>query len=156
VVAFGRRGSTRVYVEARAERTLSHMYRAGGSRDEYDQTDDGRARSRRGSGYPVRCASEEVQAHRAPGHVSDVRRLFNGRSVGTAKRWLWYIRNFGWNCHRSVDRHIQLAFGRRHERGPHLEQHHSRRSVGKSATSRDRCARTPAKPIRVGREPGLQ
>ena len=117
-------------MSSRAEHALSPTYHAGGSTDEYDQTDDGRARGCRCRGYTLCCASEEVQADQAPNLLSDVhvRPLSDGRSVGAAKRRLWYFRNFRWNCHCTVNRHIQLAFGRRDKRSSYLEQHHYSRS----------------------------
>jgi hypothetical protein len=111
---------------SRAQHASSPIYRAGGSTDEYDQTDDGGARGCRGRGYSLCGASEEVQAYQPPNLLSDVhvRPLSDGWSVGPAKRRLWYFRNFRWNCHCTVNRHIQLAFGRRDKRGSYLEQHH--------------------------------
>jgi hypothetical protein len=125
-------GSTRIDVEACAERASSPIYHQGGSTDDNDQTSDGRARGCRNGGYAPCSASEESQAHQASNLLSDVhiRPLSDGRSVGSAERRLWHIRNCRGNRHCSVNRHIQLAFGRRHQRSPYLEQHHARRSLG--------------------------
>ena len=148
-------GSTRIWAQqeftsrSRAERALSPIYHEGGSTDDNDQNSDGRARGCRNGGYAPCCASEELQAHQASNLLSDVhvRPLSDGRSVGPAERRLWYIRNFRGNCHCSVNRHIQLAFGGRHQRSPHLEQHHSRRSLSECRLARSRRIALARKPL---------
>jgi len=102
------------------------------SHDE-DQTGDCRARDCGAGGCALCCRSEETQASLAQCFDHAIRNLWDRRNIDNA-RSLWVIRNFCWNCHRSVNRLVQLAVSRRDKRSAHLEQHQSSRSLGRRNT----------------------
>jgi hypothetical protein len=104
-----------------------------GINHEDDQTGDCRARDRGAGGCALCCRSEEAQASLAQRFDHAIRNLWDSRSIDNA-RILWGIRSFCWNCHRSVNRLVQLAVGRRDKRSSHLEQHQSSRSLGRRNT----------------------
>jgi hypothetical protein len=93
-----------------------------GINHEEDQIGDCRARDRGAGGCALCCRSEETQASLAQCFDNAIRNLWNGRNLDHARN-LRVIRSFCWNCHRSVNRLVQLAVGRRDKRSPDLEQH---------------------------------
>lgn len=117
----------------------------GGHHD--DQNGDGCAGDCRAGSCPIRCGSKEVQALQAKCRsrtcqCPDVRTLSHGRSDHAAVEHLWIVWRSDRNGHRSIHRNILVAFGRRNQRAPDLEQHHASGPVtGLLSVHASRCGR---------------
>src|SRR5262249_40359226 len=97
----------------------------GPNHDDY-QAGDRHARDCRAGGCPACCGSEETQAlclNATPRHLSD------SWSVDATTRTLWGIWTRYWNRHGPIGGNVLVAFGRRDQRTPYLEQYHSPRSL---------------------------
>ncbi len=96
-----------------------------------DQAGDSHARDCSAGGRPVCCGSKTAQALQAPylnassETLPDMRTLPDGRSDDAPARNLWIVWAGDRDSHRSIGRNVLVAFGRRDQRTPDLEQHHA-------------------------------